>query len=90
MADEFAKGLGILTGAGLVWLVLAGWYNTPSFEAEEHPQLLAPNPEGLATFGEFAVTLKEAMFWFAVTGALVFWVVLPAVREARSAYADRE
>jgi len=31
MADEFMKGFGILTGAGLVWMVLAGWYQTPSF-----------------------------------------------------------
>ena len=28
MADEFAKGLGILTIAGLGWMVLSGWYTT--------------------------------------------------------------
>jgi hypothetical protein len=85
MADEFAKGLGILTAAGLAWMVLAGWYNTPTFEAAEYPQLLAPNPEGLATFGTLAVSLKSVVFWFAVSGALLFWVVVPAVREAREA-----
>ncbi|ERH06655.1 MAG: hypothetical protein J07HN4v3_02278 [Halonotius sp. J07HN4] len=31
MADEFMKGFGILTGAGLLWMTLAGWYQTPSF-----------------------------------------------------------
>ena len=40
MADEFIKGLGIFTGAGLIWMVLAGWYRTPSFEST--PQLVAP------------------------------------------------
>jgi len=25
MADEFMKGFGILTGAGLLWMTLAGW-----------------------------------------------------------------
>ena len=40
MADEFIKGLSIFTGAGLAWMVLAGWYRTPSFESEQ--QLVAP------------------------------------------------
>ena len=40
MADEFMKGLGIFTGAGLAWLVLASWYRTPSFGSTE--QLVAP------------------------------------------------
>jgi hypothetical protein len=84
MADEFVKGLGVLTGAGMVWMVLAGWYNTPSFEAAEYPQMLAPNPDGLATLGSIALTLKDVMLWFAIIGALVFWIVIPAVREARA------
>lgn len=89
MADEFAKGLGILTGAGLVWMVLAGWYNTPEFHGE-HPQLLAPDPEAATALDAVALTLKEAMFWFAIAGALLFWVVIPAVREAREAMAESE
>ena len=40
MADEFIKGLSIFTGAGLGWMVLAGWYLTPSFESQQ--QLVAP------------------------------------------------
>jgi hypothetical protein len=87
MADEFVKGFGILTGAGLVWMVLAGWYNTPEFHGDS-PQLLAPPPETLTAFDSVALTLKEAMFWFAIAGALFFWVVVPAVREAREAMAE--
>lgn len=89
MADEFAKGLGILTGAGMVWMVLSGWYNTPSFHGE-HPQLLAPDPETVSALDAVALTLKDAMFWFAIVGALLFWVVIPAIREARGALADGE
>ena len=85
MADEFAKGLGIFTGAGLVWMVLAGWYNTPGFE---DTQLLAPNPENLDIYGTAAVLLKDAFFWFAVLGALTFWVLIPAVRRGREALAE--
>ena len=33
MADEFIKGLALFCGAGLAWMVLAGWYRTPSFES---------------------------------------------------------
>ena len=84
MADEFAKGLGIFTGAGLAWMVLAGWYNTPGFE---EAQLLAPNPENLDVYGTAAVLLKDALFWFAVLGALTFWVLIPAVRRGREAMA---
>lgn len=86
MADEFAKGLGIFIGAGLLWMVLAGWYNTPGFEEE---QLIAPNPETLDVWGEVAIVLKEALFWFAILGAITFWVVIPAAREARRYYDAR-
>ena len=83
MADEFAKGLGIFTGAGLVWMVLAGWYNTPSFEG---PQLTGPNPSDPGTYEAIAIALKDGMFWFAVLGALTFWVIIPAARELYAAY----
>ena len=86
MADEFAKGLGILTGAGLPWMVLAGWYNTPSFSGA---QLIGANPENADAYTSAALVLKEALFWFAITGALFFWVVLPAIHAGRRAYADR-
>ena len=84
MSDEFAKGFGIFVTAGFIWMVLAGWYNTPAFEGQ---QLTGanPSPETLGTFGEMAVLLKDAAFWFAILGALTFWVVIPLIEEARAA-----
>lgn len=87
MSDEFAKGLGILTVAGFGWMILAGWYNTPSFDGA---QLLGPDPspETLGTYGQLAILLKDALFWFAIIGALTFWVIIPIVEEARRALAE--
>ncbi|WP_135533289.1 MULTISPECIES: hypothetical protein [Halostella] len=88
MADEFAKGFGILTSAGLIWMVLAGWFNTPTFEAKEYPQLLAPDPANPDTYTAIALELKDGLFWFAILGALTFWVVIPVGRELYAAYAS--
>lgn len=87
MADEFAKGLAILTGAGIVWFILATWFNTPSFEG---PQLIAPNPPmaELDQWGQLAVTVKDVAFWFGIVGALTFWVVIPGVEQARDALGE--
>lgn len=85
MADEFAKGLGILTVAGLGWMVLSGWYTTASFE---EGQLFAAPPENPDFYGQLSLFLRDALWWFAIIGALTFWVVIPAVRELREAYAD--
>lgn len=87
MADEFAKGFGILSGAGLLWLILAGNYRTPSFEGA---QMTAPLPDDLSTFDLLAVVLMETMFWFMILGTLTFWVVIPAVRGARDYYRARD
>lgn len=87
MADEFIKGFGILVTAGLGWLMIAANYNTPSFEGT---QLTAPNPE-LATLGPYEqilIVLKDAFFWFAILGALTFWVVIPSIERAREAMAE--
>jgi hypothetical protein len=81
MADEFAKGFGLLTGAGLVWMVLAGWYRTPGFE---EAQLIGELPSDLTAFDQLAVTLMEGMFWLAIFGALFFWVGVPVGREVRA------
>jgi hypothetical protein len=35
-----------------------------------------------------ALLVREVSFWFAILGALFFWVVIPAVREAREAYGE--
>ena len=87
MTDEFAKGLGILVTAGFGWMILAGWYNTPSFEGA---QLIGenPSPEALGTYGQLAIMLKDALFWFAILGAITFWVVIPMIEEARRALAE--
>lgn len=86
MADEFAKGLGILTTAGLAWMVTAGWYNTPSFSSTS--QMLDPTPETLDIYGQLAVVLRDAMLVFALLGAVTFWVLIPAYREARASTSD--
>ncbi|WP_435182887.1 DUF7314 family protein [Halobellus sp. EA9] len=89
MADEFVKGLSIFTGAGLAWMVLAGWYRTPSFESSQ--QLVAPLSLGdsATMFDTLGVLLMDVFFWFAIIGALTFWVGIPAVRQAREAIEER-
>lgn len=86
MADEFIKGLGIFTGAGLGWVVLAGWYRTPGFESTRQlVSPVSPNPANADMFNLLAIGLMDALFWFALLGPLAFWLVLPAIREARNA-----
>ncbi|SDX54885.1 DUF7314 family protein [Halobellus clavatus] len=89
MADEFVKGLGIFTGGGLAWMVLAGWYRTPSFESSQ--QLVAPISIGdsATMFDSLGVLLMDALFWFTVIGALTFWVGIPLIRQAREAIEER-
>ena len=90
MADEFIKGLGIFTGGGMVWMVLAAWYRTVSFESTQ--QLVAPVTKEAGSadlFNSLAIALMDVFFWFTVIGTLTFWVLLPAGREARRAYANR-
>jgi len=88
MADEFIKGLGIFTAGGLGWMVLAGWYRTPSFESQE--QLVSPVTLDSATmFDTLGVVLMDAFFWFTIIGALTFWVVVPVIRQAREALEER-
>ncbi|WP_435069875.1 DUF7314 family protein [Haloplanus sp. C73] len=85
MADEFVKGLGIFTGAGLGWLVLAGWYRTPGFESTRQlVSPVSPDPASADLFNLLAIGLMDGLFWFALLGPLAFWVVLPAVRQARN------
>lgn len=86
MADELAKGLGILTGAGLGWMVLAGWYNTESFEGT---QFLMPNPEPGTIYDMLAITVKDGLFWFAILGVLAFWVLIPLYYRARARFGEQ-
>ena len=88
MADEFAKGLAIFMGAGLAWLTLAGWYRTPSFEGSG-VQLVAEAPEPSTIYGTIGIVLMDVMAWFAVIGALTFWVVIPLFEQARASSEER-
>lgn len=83
MADEFIKGLTVVTAAGLGWVTLSGWFTTPSFEETQLIGGLAvENPD---VYAQIALAVREAMFWFAVLGMLVFWVVIPGIRQFREA-----
>jgi len=84
MTDEFAKGFGILVTAGFGWMILAGWYNTPSFQGA---QLVGSNPD-VTGYASIALLLKEVLFWFAILGALTFWIVIPAFERARQSMAE--
>jgi hypothetical protein len=83
MADEFAKGLGLLTGAGLIWMVLAGWYKTPSFSGA---QLVGEVPSELTMYDQLAVVLLNGMLWLAIFGAFFFWIAIPLGREIYAQY----
>lgn len=87
MADEFIKGLGLFTGGGLAWMVLASWYRTESFESSH--QLIAAPPEPANMFDAIGIFLNDVFFWTAILGALTFWVLIPAARELRTAYGER-
>lgn len=78
------KGFGLLSVASLIWLVSASWYRTPSFESNR--QLIsAPPAEPGTMFDSLGIFLGDLMFWTALLGALVFWIVIPASRQARNA-----
>jgi hypothetical protein len=81
MADEFAKGFGIFVTAMTGWLIIAGWYNTPDFETQLSGA--TPGPEMLDVYGQIAIILRDALFWFGILGALTFWIVIPAIEQAR-------
>jgi hypothetical protein len=87
MADEFMKGFVIFVTASLGWLVVAGWYKTPAFKG---PQLLGTYPENPDVFSQIAIIVGEGLFYFAIFGALAFWILVPAINQAREAYAERE
>jgi hypothetical protein len=85
MADEFIKGLGIFVVAGLGWVTLASWYRTPSFEGA---QLYGAVTGAPTMFDQIGVILMNGLAWFAIIGALTFWVVIPGIRQVRGALSD--
>ncbi len=88
MADEFIKGLAILTVSGTVWFTVAAWYRTDGFGGT---QLIAPRPdEDLGTYGEALLVIGDIALYFALIGAITFWVLVPAFREGRRAWDERQ
>jgi hypothetical protein len=88
MADEFMKGFGIFSGASLAWMVLAGWYRTGSFSSTR--QLIEAPPEPSNVFDTIGIFLNDVFFWMAIIGPLTFWILIPAIREARSSFAGEQ
>ena len=87
MADEFAKGFGILVTAGLGWMTLAGWYQTPSFEGAQLTAEVAL--ESPTVYDQIGLFLVDGLFWFAILGPLTFWILIPAFEQARASWAER-
>jgi len=87
MADEFIKGFGILCGAGLVWMTLAAWYQTPDFYITN--QLIVPPEAPETVFDAISIFLIDIFLWIALLGAFAFWILIPAGRELASALEDR-
>jgi hypothetical protein len=88
MADEFMKGFGLISGAGLLWIVFAGWYRTSSFESTK--QLIEAPPEPNTVFDAMGIFFADLALWVALIGAFTFWIVLPAARQARGSLVPDE
>ncbi|MUV87347.1 hypothetical protein GJ631_12435 [Natronomonas sp. CBA1123] len=86
MADEFAKGLAILTGGGLVWMAISAWLTTESFEGT---QLIAPPPEDPGTYAELVLLLRDVTAGFVIIGVITFWFLIPAFYELRDYFDER-
>jgi len=86
MADEFMKGLAAFGGASLLWLVLAGWYRTSSFEG---PQFTEAAPSDPGTFDAIAIIVMDGMFWFMILAPITFWVLISAYKVLTAAYRER-
>lgn len=86
MADEFAKGLGILTGGGVVWMAISAWLTTEGFGGT---QLIEAPPKDPGTYAALALLVRDVTTWFIVFGVLAFWVVIPALRELNTWRTER-
>lgn len=88
MADEFIKGFGILSGAGLVWMTLAAWYQTPDFYITN--QLIAPVAEPETVFDVIAIFMIDIFLWTAILGAVAFWILIPVGTELVQSLEERQ
>ena len=80
MADEFAKGFGILTAGGMVWMAISSWLTTESFQGT---QLIAPPPGDVGTYGELALLVRDVTAGFVIFGVLAFWILIPSLRQVQ-------
>ena len=69
MADEFMKGFALFIVCGLLWMVLAGWYNTAGFEST---QLIASTSGAGTFYDQVAYVLRDGLLWAAILGPLTF------------------
>jgi cobalamin biosynthesis protein CobD/CbiB len=81
MADEFIKGLTLSMVGALGWFIFAGWYRTPEYYAIE--QLTAAAIEPNNVYQAIGIFAGDVSLWLMLLGALVYWVVIPALRETR-------
>lgn len=80
MADEFMKGFAMLVVFGLLWMVLAGWYNTPGFEGA---QLLGETTGAGTLYDQIGYVLRDGFLWAAILGPITFWLLIPMARAYR-------
>lgn len=81
MADDFMVGFGFLTGGGLLWLIFAGIFKTPSFPSQlgfatgTHPPALGISKQAGVLFADLSMTLM-------ILGPVVFWIAVPIAKAA--------
>ena len=80
MADEFIKGFTLFIVCGLLWMVLAGWYNTAGFEAT---QLTAATSGAGTVYDQIGYILRDGFMWAAILGPITFWLLIPFSRAMR-------
>jgi hypothetical protein len=51
------------------------------------PVVVSPGDTNL--FNAIGITLMDVFFWFAIFGALTFWVLIPAGRQAQTVLRER-
>jgi TM2 domain-containing membrane protein YozV len=77
MADEFMKGFALFVVCGLLWMVLAGWYNTAGFEST---QLIAETSGAGTIYDQIAYVLRDGLLVATILGPVVFWLLIPLSR----------
>lgn len=79
MADEFMKGLALLTVGAMGWFTFAGWYRVPAYD--QVAQLTVPAAEANTVYDTIAILAGDVFAFLGIFGALAFWVLIPVARE---------